>query len=129
MTASSRSKVIRLSDRATLLSLEEFEAAVQAEHARHVAALAALIGGYAGGRTGDHQGVPAAAQDKVLSLAMAAHEIGWSEQRLRSAIVRQSKLPPQHRFAWQPGGVRNAPWHIDMNRLWRYVRDLPPNAR
>ena len=124
----SSSNVVSLSGRLGPLSDAELRAAIRAENERHAAALDALLGGFAGERSGALQGAPVAAQGEVLSLAKAAYAIGWAEQRLRTAIVRQSKLPPQHRFAWQPGGVRNAPWHVDMDRLRRYVRDLPPDG-
>ena len=61
--------------------------------------------------------------DVVLSLQRAAHEVGWTTQRLRRHIVRHNAAHSRDPIGYQPGGVPNAPWCIPIARLQRYVRD------
>jgi hypothetical protein len=67
-----------------------------------------------------------AAQDVVLSLQRAAHEIGWTERRLRRHIVKHNRHNPKDPIGYQPGGMPNTAWCIPLARLQRYVRDQRP---
>lgn len=64
--------------------------------------------------------------ERVLPLKRAADEVGWADKTLRRHIVRANAETPHDPLAYQPGGLSNAPWRVRMDRLTRYIRDLPP---
>ncbi|SFI85135.1 hypothetical protein [Methylobacterium brachiatum] len=61
----------------------------------------------------------------VVSLAEAAHAVGWSEQRTRRHIVTHNARYPHDRLGWQAGGLENGRWSIPLARWRRYVEHIP----
>ncbi|WP_342108436.1 hypothetical protein [Methylobacterium sp. SI9] len=106
---------------------EEIRADLQATHAQYDARVRTLLAELEGApaRPGSPSADPFAEQKQ--SKAQAAHELGISEKRLSSLLVRyQEAYPDRAKLAVQPAGFKNSRWLVYTDRVRRVIESGEP---
>lgn len=102
---------------------EAIHADMRAAHARYSAEISALMAELDGGSLQSSALGGASAAERRQSKKAAAGELGLTERRLMSLVVRYHDAHPRRqKLAVQPAGMRNSRWIVYTDRV-RSVMD------